>query len=52
MEEPSAWRIMEYFQTLPDPRMDRRKRHRLIDIMVLTVYAVISGAETWEKIEE
>lgn len=34
------------------PRIDRHKRHKLIDIIVLTICAVIGGAEGWEAIEQ
>ena len=43
---------MDHFEELVDPRLGRNKRHTLIDIVVLTVCAVISGAETWEDIED
>lgn len=44
--------IIDHFTELEDPRIERHKRHSLIDIIVLTVCAVISGAETWEDIED
>lgn len=44
--------IIDHFTELEDPRIDRHKRHSLIDIIVLTVCAVVSGAETWEDIED
>lgn len=44
--------IMEYFKTLSDPRIDRRKLHRLDDIIFITIAAVICGANHWEDIEE
>ena len=44
--------IIDHFTELEDPRIDRHKRHSLVDIIVLTVCAVISGAETWEDIED
>ena len=43
---------MEYFNTLPDPRIDRQKRHNLGDIIFITIAAVICGADNWEDIEE
>lgn len=43
--------ISEHFSALEDPRIDRTKRHKLIDIITITLCAVISGAETWEDIE-
>ncbi len=44
--------IVEHFSSLQDPRIERHKRHRLIDIIVLTVSAVASGADGWEAIED
>ena len=44
--------IVEHFSSLKDPRIERNKRHTLIDIIVLTVCAVVSGADGWEAIEE
>lgn len=35
------------FQDLPDPRVEGRCDHKLIDIIVITVCAVIAGAESW-----
>jgi predicted transposase YbfD/YdcC len=43
--------LIEAFSILEDPRVDRHKIHKLIDIIVLTICAVISGAEGWEAIE-
>jgi predicted transposase YbfD/YdcC len=37
---------------MKDPRVDRTKRHILNDIMFITIAAVLSGAETWNTIEE
>lgn len=44
--------LKETFSSIKDPRVDKNKRHLLIDILVLTICAVISGAEGWEAIEE
>lgn len=41
----------EFFADLPDPRVDRTKLHRLGDILVIAVCAVICGADTFEEIE-
>jgi predicted transposase YbfD/YdcC len=43
--------IEQHFSEIEDPRVDRTKRHLLIDIITLTLCAVIGGAETWEEIE-
>jgi predicted transposase YbfD/YdcC len=42
--------ILEHFAPLPDPRILRKTRHKLIDIVVTTICAVICGAEDWVDI--
>lgn len=44
--------IWEHFAVIPDPRMERTKKHKLQDIFALVVCAVICGAEHWTHIEE
>lgn len=43
--------IEEHFSSIKDPRLDRTKLHQLIDIITITICAVISGAESWSDIE-
>jgi DDE_Tnp_1-associated len=44
--------FIEHFSKLQDPRIERKKLHALMDILVLTICAVASGAEGWEAIAE
>ena len=44
--------ISDYFSEIKDPRVGRTKRHKLIDIITITICAVISGADTFVDIEE
>lgn len=45
--------ILDHFSNLPDPRTkEHKKEHKLIDIIFITVAAVISGAEDWNDIED
>jgi predicted transposase YbfD/YdcC len=44
-------RLKECFDELPDPRVVGRTTHRLIDILVLTICAVVAGANDWEYVE-
>ena len=44
--------LIERFSKLEDPRVDRNKKHELIDVIVLRVCAVVRGAEGWSDIEE
>ncbi|GAB3519553.1 ISAs1 family transposase [Emticicia fontis] len=42
------WEI--FFEDVPDFRINRRKKHRLIDILAISVCAVICGANDFEEI--
>jgi predicted transposase YbfD/YdcC len=42
--------IAEHFASVPDPRIDRTKRHQLVDILTIALCAVISGAESFDDI--
>jgi predicted transposase YbfD/YdcC len=44
--------ILEYFGTLEDPRIERTKLHHLLDIVALTICAVICGADGPVDIEQ
>ena len=43
--------IHAHFSALVDPRIDRRRRHKLIDILVIALSAVICGAEHFTEME-
>jgi len=43
--------IENYFGQIEDPRIERSKRHKLIDIISISILAVICGAEGWVDIE-
>jgi predicted transposase YbfD/YdcC len=43
--------IHRHFDALPDPRIDRTKRHQLLDIITIAVCAVLSGADSWVDVE-
>lgn len=44
--------LIECFMGIYDPRVQGRCSHHLIDIMVITICAVMCGAEGWDEIEE
>jgi predicted transposase YbfD/YdcC len=44
--------IIEYFEQLEDPRIERTKLHLLIDIVTLTICAVICGADGPVDVEQ
>jgi len=43
--------IAEHFETIEDPRIERSKEHLLIDILTISILAVICGANGWVGIE-
>ena len=51
MTEQIATSIHEHFGDLKDPRIDRCKRHQLLDILVIAICAIICGADDWVEVE-
>ncbi len=45
-------KLMEHISIIPDYRQAWKVEHKLSDILLLTICAVISGAESWEDIED
>ena len=43
---------IQYLSTLADPRHPSYIRHKLIDIIAITIAAVICGAEDWHEVED
>src|SRR3954452_10525369 len=46
----SVEKLVEHFSALEDPRCAGKVDHRLIDILVIAVCAVIACAESWDDI--
>ena len=44
--------LITHFESLPDPRQSGKVEHKLIDIIIITICAVIFGADTWVEVEE
>ena len=47
----SVEKLVEHFSALEDPRCAGKVDHRLIDILVIAVCAVIACAESWDDIQ-
>jgi predicted transposase YbfD/YdcC len=43
--------LEEHFSKVTDPRVDRTKEHKLLDMIAIAICAVICGAESWVDIE-
>lgn len=45
-------RIADCFADLVDPRIERTKRHTLLDVITIALCGVICGAESWVEVED
>jgi hypothetical protein len=50
MEENSSF--ISIFNDLDDPRLDRKKKHLLIDVLVIALCGVLCGADSLEGMED
>ena len=44
--------LIEVFSQVPDPRVNRTRKHNLIDIIVMTICGLICKSETWTEISD
>lgn len=51
MEPCPAGTLQAHFAALPDPRVERTKRHTLLDLVTVAICAVIAGADSWVAVE-
>ncbi len=50
---PKSEKFLNHFLSLNDPRKNtRNKLHKLGDMLILTILAVICGADSWVEVEE
>ena len=48
MADPVNASIAEHFQSLQDPRIERTKKHNLLDILVIAVCTLLTGGEGFQ----
>ena len=51
MENGSAASIAACFGDITDPRVEGRCEHRLIEVIIIAICAIITGAESWVEVE-
>jgi predicted transposase YbfD/YdcC len=51
MSRNSIISLEEQFGDMPDPRGVGRCDHKLLDIIIVAICAVLSGSETWDEVE-
>lgn len=44
--------LLAHLSGLPDPRIDRRRRHELLDILVIAICSLLCGAEGFNDMED
>src|SRR5256884_9888399 len=52
MEQQDVLDLGSHFGSLKDPRVERTKRHKLLDIIIIAICGTICGADGWVEIEE
>ena len=51
MESMPDVSIVSHFKDLPDPRIERAKKHRLIDIIVIALGSIMVGGDGFQDME-
>jgi predicted transposase YbfD/YdcC len=51
MEKKPTAQFEAHFGRIPDPRIGNAKRHKLLDIIIIAILAVICGADSWSEVE-
>jgi len=52
MDPLAACAFRAHFGDLPDPRVERCKRHALLDVVTVALCGVVRGADTWVDVAE
>ena len=50
--EPAPRSLLDHFRDLPDPRIERTRRHELIDILTIGICTLLCGGETFNDMED
>ena len=51
MAESHHVSVLDHFADLDDPRVERTRRHKLVDIIAIAICAIICGADSWVHVE-
>jgi predicted transposase YbfD/YdcC len=51
MTDPVTASIVDHFQSLEDPRIERTKKHNLLDILVIALCTLLTGGEGFQDME-
>lgn len=51
MDAESPRGVTRFFDDIEDPRIDRTRYHKLEDILMIALVAILGGAEAWTQVE-
>ncbi len=51
MEKRPRWDLITIMREIEDPRLERMRLHKLEDILVIAICALLCGAESFEGME-
>lgn len=43
--------LIDHIRLIPDPRIEKKCRHKLVDIVAISICAILCGADDWNAIE-
>lgn len=43
--------LLDHFRLIPDPRIEKKCKHKLIDMIAIAISAILCGADDWNAIE-
>ena len=52
MEQQNVLDLASHFSSLKDPRIERTREHKLLDIIIIAICGTICGADGWVAIEQ
>ena len=52
MQQPPRLSLIEHFQDLPDPRVNRTKDHELIDVLTIAICTLLCAGESFNDMED
>jgi len=52
MQKHPKLSLIEHFETLSDPRLDRTKDHDLIDVLIIAICTLLCGGESFNDMED
>ena len=43
--------LIDHISLMPDPRIEKKCRHKLVDIVAISICVILCGADDWNAIE-